>query len=122
MQTQDSIVIHAPWRRVYRAAAAVEAWPGFPRHYRWARVLGAEGRYRIVDMAAWRDVVPCRWIAEQRLDPVRRRVYYRHIHSSFTQGMEVWWVLRPRGPQATEVRLSHRLADGLDVVVDVVDA
>lgn len=112
MQTQDRILIQAPWKKVYRAAAKVEAWPALLSHYRHVRVLSGQGPWRIVDMAAWRDLVPCRWVAEQRLHPGRKRVQYRHILSRFTQGMEVWWILRPRGPRATEVLLTHAMPDG----------
>lgn len=112
MQTQDRIVIQAPWRGVFRAAARVERWPGLLSHYRWVRVLSAAGAVRIVDMAAWRGLIPCRWVAEQRPEPARKRVLYRHILSKFTQGMEVAWVLRPKGRGVTEVLLTHRMPDG----------
>jgi hypothetical protein len=107
MQTLNTITIKAPWRKVYAAAAEVERWPELLAHYRWVRVLSGKAPKRIVDMAAFRTGFPCRWVSLQQLYPARKRVYYLHQRSFFTQGMVVWWILKPRGPRVTDVILTH---------------
>ena len=109
MNTQDEVLILAPWRRVFDAAAKVEEWPQLLAHYRYVTVLSGRGDHRTVLMAASRDGIPCRWQAQQDLDLKRKRIHYRHTRSNFTQGMEVWWILEPQGPQATRVLLTHAM-------------
>jgi uncharacterized membrane protein len=111
MRTANHIVIDAPWRQVFDAAAKVEDWPRLLSHYRWVKVLSGKGKRRVVDMAAWRDGFPCRWVSDQVLDPKAKTVYYRHIRSVWTQGMDVWWILKPKGPRKTEILLTHDMAD-----------
>ena len=113
MRTANHIIIEAPWRKVFDAAARVERWPALLAHYRWVKVLSGWNRSkrRTVDMAAWRDGFPCRWVSEQVLHPRTRKVYFLHIRSFWTQGMEVWWIFRPKGPRRTEVILTHDMDD-----------
>jgi hypothetical protein len=107
MQTLNTIRIEAPWRKVYAAAAEIERWPELLTHYRWVRVLSGKAPKRIVDMAAFRTGFPCRWVSLQQLYPSRKRVYYFHQRSLFTQGMVVWWILKPHGARATDITLTH---------------
>lgn len=109
MRTVNQISIQAPWRKVFEAAARVERWPQVLPHYRWVKVLASKGGLRTVDMAAHRDGIPCRWRSEQVLYPGQKRIYYRHIRSRFTQGMDVWWILTPRGRGRTDVLLTHAM-------------
>ena len=109
MQTADHITIHAPIKKVYEAAANIEDWPRLLSHYRWVKVVSGQGRRRVVDMAAWRDGFPCRWVSDQVLDPKAKTVYYRHIKSVWTEGMDVWWILTSKGPKTTEILLTHKM-------------
>ncbi len=109
MKTSNHIVILAPWAQVFEAAAKVEDWPRLLSHYRWVRVLSGKGSRRVVDMAAWRDGFPCRWVSDQVIDRKAKTVYYRHIRSVWTEGMEVWWTLKPKGPGCTEILLTHSM-------------
>ncbi|MGH7441425.1 MAG: hypothetical protein ACREKE_02000, partial [bacterium] len=62
-----------------------------------------------VEMAAHRDGVPCRWTSDQVLDIGKRRIYYRHIRSTWTRDMDVWWILTSRGKNQTAILLTHDL-------------
>jgi hypothetical protein len=109
MNTENRIEIAASWTRVFDAAARVEAWPGFLGHYRWVQAGPWRGQEREVRMAASRSGLPCRWTAIQRLERPRMRIHYLHTRSRFTQGMDVWWLLKPLGPRRTEVLLTHTM-------------
>lgn len=109
MRTVNEIEIRAPWKRVFEAAARVEHWPALLPHYRWVRVLSGKGTSRVVEMAAHRDGIPCRWTSTQVLERAKRSIHYRHIQSTWTQDMEVWWILKPRGRNETAVLLTHDL-------------
>jgi aromatase len=111
MKTSNEISIAAPWGRVFDAAAKVEDWPRLLAHYRFVRVLSGQGERRVVDMAASRDGFPCRWVSDQVLDRKKKTVYYLHIRSRWTKGMQVWWLLKPRGPRHTDILLLHDMPD-----------
>ncbi|MBV9102191.1 MAG: SRPBCC family protein [Candidatus Eremiobacteraeota bacterium] len=93
---------------IYALAARTEQWPSILPHYRFVRVLKAQGNSRIVEMGAWRGRIPIRWIAEQKNDPERLHVAFRHIRG-WTKGMEVEWLLEPC-EGGTRVRIQHRLS------------
>ena len=109
MRTVNQITIHAPWEKVFKAAAQAEAWPAMLPHYRRVKVLASNGKgtRRIVDMAAHRDGFPCRWRSEQLIDKKAKKIYYLHVKSFWTQGMHVWWILKPKGKHKTEILLTH---------------
>jgi uncharacterized membrane protein len=111
VKTSNEISIEAPWGRVFKAAAEVEQWPQLLAHYRWVRVLSGRGDKRVVEMAASRDGFPCRWTSDQVLDRRKKIVYYLHVRSVWTRGMQVWWILKPRGPKKTEILLLHEMPD-----------
>ena len=106
MKTVNTITIRAPMRQVYAAAARVEDWPRLLSHYRWVHVLSGKGLDRVVDMAAFRTGLPCRWVSQQKLFPAKHKVYYLHLQSIFTQGMVVWWILKTKG-KFIEITLTH---------------
>lgn len=112
METENRISMEAPWERVFKAALEVERWPEFLAHYRRVEAGPWRRGEREVRMAASRDGFPCRWTAQQRPQRAKKRILYRHTHSTFTQGMEVCWSFRPQGPRRTEVRLSHAMPAG----------
>jgi ribosome-associated toxin RatA of RatAB toxin-antitoxin module len=109
MQTENRIIVGAPWLRVFEAAARVEDWPQFLPHYRKVEAGPWDGQRREVRMSASRDGFPCRWTAQQRLERPHKRIHYRHTRSAFTRGMEVWWLLEALGPRETLVRLTHAM-------------
>jgi len=87
----------------------VELWPSLLAHYRFVKIVSGKGKQRVVDMAASRSGLPCRWQAQQTLDLKRKRIHYLHTKSNFTQGMSVWWILEPKGSKATQVLLTHAM-------------
>jgi|SRR5665213_485951 len=109
MKTENRITIDAPWKRVFDAAARIEAWPELLAHYRWVTVGPWAGSERDVSMSASRSGFPCWWSARQRLEYSGKRIHYLHTRSTFTQGMDVWWHLGPQGPKRTEVLLTHTM-------------
>jgi ribosome-associated toxin RatA of RatAB toxin-antitoxin module len=102
-----SIEIAAPVATIFRFAAATERWPLILPHYRYVRVRERHGDRQVVEMAAWRDCFPLRWVADQRSDPDRPHIAFHHIAGP-TRGMDVEWTFEPtRG--ATRVTIVHRL-------------
>jgi ribosome-associated toxin RatA of RatAB toxin-antitoxin module len=107
METQISRRVRADTDLVFRLAAAVEDWPRILPHYRWVKVREADGARRVVDMAARRDAIPVRWVAEQRVLPSEQRITFRHI-GGITRGMEVAWTFAPQADGTVLVRIWHR--------------
>ncbi len=106
-ETRSEIVIGAPPKRIYDLAAATERWPELLPHYRSVRVLEERQGRRIVEMAARRDFIPIRWVAEQINDPERPTIRFRHIRG-WTRGMDVEWRFEPL-EEGTRVTIEHRL-------------
>jgi ribosome-associated toxin RatA of RatAB toxin-antitoxin module len=103
----NTILIDASPEAIFRFAAATERWPEYLPHYRYVRILSGDERRRTVEMAAWRDGIPIRWVAEQINDPETPHIGFRHV-AGWTKGMDVEWIFTPRGEQ-TEVQIVHRL-------------
>jgi uncharacterized membrane protein len=103
-----SIEIAAPAQTIFRFASATERWPEYLPHYRFVRVLEDRGATRVVEMAARRDWIPIRWVAEQTNDPARPHIAFRHLRG-WTRGMEVEWIFEPAGSSSTRVTIAHRL-------------
>jgi hypothetical protein len=66
---------------------------------------------RLVEMAAWRNVVagvaiPLRWTALQRVDPSEMRIDFEHV-GGITRGMRVTWTIAPRGDSTVLVSIRH---------------
>lgn len=114
MELTNEIMIRAPWERVFELAAATERWPELLPHYRFVRRLRGHADYKIVEMAAWRDIYPVRWIAVQRNLPAERRISFRHIRG-VSRGMEVEWRLTPT-PDGTHVLIWHEFHSALPLV------
>lgn len=107
MQTLNQIQIQAPIGDVYGAAERIVDWPRLLPHYRWVTVFSETGKKRDVEMAAWRSGFPCVWQSDQVLYPKEKKVYYLHTRAFWTKGMQVWWILKARGPRLTEITLTH---------------
>jgi ribosome-associated toxin RatA of RatAB toxin-antitoxin module len=75
-----------------------------------------DGHRQIIEMAAWRDVFPLRWVAEQIDDPERPHIAFRHIAGP-TRGMDVEWRFEPTGT-GTRVTIEHRLTFAFPVAAD----
>ena len=106
-ETNTTIVIGAPAKRIYDLAVATERWPELLPHYSCVRILEERPGRRIVEMAARRDFIPIRWVAEQFSDPERPTIRFRHVRG-WTRGMEVEWRFEPL-EGATRVTIEHRL-------------
>lgn len=107
MHTENALLIEAPLNSVYALAADVGRWAEILPHYRWVRVLQDDGDRRLVEMAAWRDLIPVWWCAEQRLYPDEPRITFRHLRG-ITAGMEVAWSFAPNG-RGVLVAIQHDL-------------
>lgn len=59
-------------------------------------------------MAAWRDIFPLRWVAEQTNDPARPHIAFHHLRGP-TRGMDVEWLFTPLANERTRVTIVHRL-------------
>lgn len=100
MDTSIERTVRADPKKIFGLAAAVEDWPRILPHYRWVRILSADGvDSRIVEMAARRDVVgrlgfPLRWTAVQRLPQADGRIEFEHIRG-ISRGMRVAWSITP---------------------------
>lgn len=102
---RDEIVVDASPEVVYALASATDRWGEYLPHYRFVRVLRRDGERQIVEMAARRGIIPVRWTAEQRNDPVTPSIYFKHL-TGWTRGMQVVWRFEPRGSQ-TLVSIDH---------------
>jgi ribosome-associated toxin RatA of RatAB toxin-antitoxin module len=115
-EVENAVVIAAPPQTVYRLASATERWPEFLPHYRFVRVLEERGATRLVEMAARRDWIPIRWVAEQTNDAERPCIRFRHVRG-WTRGMEVEWRFEPV-EGGTRVTIEHRLRFRFPVAAD----
>lgn len=103
---------------IFGLAAAVERWPAILPHYRWVRVLRQDGpNRRVVEMAARRDLIPVRWVAEQELRPAERQIAFRHV-GGVTRGMDVLWTIEPRPDGSVRVQIWHEFRPGWSLVPD----
>jgi len=111
MMTSNRILIRADIHDVYHAAADVQEWPRLLSHYRRVRLLDgdASGRRRMVEMAASRDGFPCAWTAEMTMYPEEFRIGYKHTISTWTKGMEVWWILKRMDDGSVEATITHEM-------------
>jgi len=107
MTTSNEIFIAAPPGRIFDLAARTERWPQILPHYRSVRVLEGDEVQRVVEMSAWRDFIPVRWVAQQWNDEGGPHIRFRHI-AGWTKGMEVQWQFE-RDREGTRVRILHEL-------------
>jgi hypothetical protein len=103
LKTVNRITIRAPWKKVFEAAEAIVEWPRLLEHYRWVTLLGGAQ----VEMAARRGPIPCKWQSDQVAYPRQKKIYYKHTKSFWSQGMLVWWILKPLKNGGTEVTITH---------------
>lgn len=106
MFTQNHIEMHAPPNLIFRLAAEVEFWPALLPHYRYVHVLKRADERRLVKMGARRDGLPVSWTAIQWLEPLARRITFRHV-AGVTRGMVVEWRIAPSEGSAVDVTISH---------------
>ena len=114
METTNDITIKASPEAVFALAADTERWPQILPHYRSVRRLRGTDEHKLVEMAAWRDFYPVRWVAVQRTFPDEGRITFRHVRG-ISRGMEVEWRLTST-PQGTHVRIWHEFHSNLPVV------
>jgi ribosome-associated toxin RatA of RatAB toxin-antitoxin module len=112
---------------IFRLAAAVEDWPRLLPHYRFVRVLAADGtNQRTVEMAARRDLIgrvglPLRWRAIQTLYPSDTRIEFEHIGGA-SRGMLVTWTINARSATlvASDVEIRHVFSPAWPVPEDFI--
>lgn len=117
MHMRNEIVIEAPAQRIFEYASATDRWPEILPHYRYVRVLSADGKRRVVEMAATRPFkagmkFPVRWRAEQIDDPDVPLIFFRHL-GGWTNGMRVFWRFTSAGEGKTRVQIDHELQSPL---------
>jgi len=71
-------------------------------------VLAQHGSVRVVEMIAWRDLIPLAWVVEQTNDPRRPAIRFRHVRG-VTRGMDVEWRFVPV-PGGTRLTIEHHLS------------
>jgi ribosome-associated toxin RatA of RatAB toxin-antitoxin module len=108
MRTVNTIVISSDQDTVFRTASDILGWPRMLPHYRWVRHIGGNRDWTVLEMAAWRGVIPIKWTSLTQIDQEERRIYFRHI-GGLTRGMEVVWLFRQAGDK-TEVSIVHELS------------
>ena len=108
MQTYNEIAIAATPQAIFERARATPHWPAMLPHYRYVRVLAADGPRRVLEMAARRGIVPVRWRAEQIDDAAAPGIFFRHL-GGWTKGMRVYWSFAPLADGTTRVRIEHEL-------------
>jgi ribosome-associated toxin RatA of RatAB toxin-antitoxin module len=111
MHMRNEILIAAPPERIFSHASATDRWPQILPHYRYVRVLSADGDRRVVEMAAKRPLdavgigIPVRWRAEQINDASLPQISFRHI-AGWTKGMLVYWYFTAENGK-TRVQIDH---------------
>lgn len=115
MQTENHIEIHGQADRLFELASDVLNWPEILPHYRWVKLIGEDGRKRVVEMAAHRDGIPVKWTAVQKLYPSDRRIVFRHIKGP-TTGMDVEWTINEIPGGMVHVRIWHAFTHPWPVV------
>src|ERR1700729_2388393 len=110
------ITIAASPSKVYAYAAATERWPELLPHYRRVRVLAQHGSVRVVEIAAWRALMPIVWVAEQINDPERPAIRFRHVRG-LTRGSDVQWNFTAV-PGGTRVTIEHRVAAEIPLALE----
>lgn len=107
MHTENSIIMNADARTIYNLASQTDRWPDILPHYRWVKVLEESGNRRVVEMAARRDLIPVRWVAEQTNYADEPRIVFHHI-GGVTKGMDVEWWFEPMA-EGTRISILHDL-------------
>ena len=115
MHTENTVYVRGPRARIFALAAATEDWPALLPHYREVTVSErtADGRRKVVEMAAVRDdfpvrglKFPVRWRSVQVSEPERGEIIFKHL-AGVAAGMWVVWTLRP-DPWGRGVRVTIR--------------
>jgi uncharacterized membrane protein len=113
MKSNNQIVIHAPYDRIFPLAAKVEDWGRILPHYRYVKLLRQEGNRKWVRMSAWRDIVPVTWTAIETVEEGAAEhpgtIRFRHI-GGLVRGMDVQWTFEPRPDRGdVVVTIYHQL-------------
>jgi ribosome-associated toxin RatA of RatAB toxin-antitoxin module len=108
MHKTNSLIMRAPKRSIFEAAADLDLWPKILPHYRYIRFLERGPSRNVVVMAATRSGIPVSWTSEQIIDRDRFEVRFRHL-KAFTKGMRVVWSFKDV-PEGVLVEIRHDLA------------
>jgi ribosome-associated toxin RatA of RatAB toxin-antitoxin module len=119
MHKTNSIIMCAPRRTIFDAAANLEMWPRILPHYRYIRYLERSPGRNVVVMAATRSGIPISWTSEQIIDRDRAEVRFLHL-KAFTKGMRVVWTFQ-KAPAGVLVEIKHDLAFRVKTLAPVAD-
>jgi ribosome-associated toxin RatA of RatAB toxin-antitoxin module len=114
METTTENTINAPAATIFPLAANTERWPEILPHYRSVRRLRGTDDHKLVEMAAWRDIYPVRWVAEQHNYPAEHRITFKHVRG-VSRGMDVAWTLTETAGR-THVRIWHEFHSDLPLI------
>jgi ribosome-associated toxin RatA of RatAB toxin-antitoxin module len=119
MHKTNSIVMRAPKRSIFEAAANLELWPRILPHYRYIRYLERSPNRNVVIMAAIRSGIPISWTSEQVINREELEVRFHHL-KAFTKGMQVVWSFRDT-PDGVGVEISHDLRFRIPALAPIFD-
>ncbi len=119
MNTESTIHIRAPKRRIFDEVHDLSRWPEILPHYRYIDYLERGVDRHVVKMAATRDGIPISWVSEQVIDRERLEIRFHHLRA-FTKGMDVVWTF-DEGPESTLVRIVHRLRFRIPALAPLVE-
>jgi len=114
MHTENAIVMHAPFERIFATAGDLSLWPKILPHYRFITYLEKSKDRNVVRMAARRGRIPVSWVSEQVIDRERHEVRFLHLRA-LTKGMVVVWTFT-RVEEGVLVRIRHDLNPRIPVI------
>jgi ribosome-associated toxin RatA of RatAB toxin-antitoxin module len=114
MHTETAVVIKAPLERIFQTASDLNRWPDILPHYRWIRFHEQSAASSIVNMAAWRGIIPIQWTSEYRIDTDKTEMHFNHL-KAFTKGMHVVWRFTPTA-DGVKVSILHDLENRIPVL------
>jgi ribosome-associated toxin RatA of RatAB toxin-antitoxin module len=113
MNSTTTIIIKAPYERIFSLASRVEDWGDILPHYRYVRVLKRGGGRKLLKMSAWRDFIPVTWTAVLTViegkEGIPGTVIFHHTRG-LVRGMDVAWTFEPdHEGDVVVVRITHHL-------------
>jgi aromatase len=114
MHTENTIVMQAPFGRIFAVASDLSLWPKILPHYRSVVYYQRSDERNVVRMSARRGWIPVSWTSEQEISHERHEVRFRHL-KSFTKGMVVVWTFTQTG-EGVQVRIRHDLKPAIPLI------
>jgi ribosome-associated toxin RatA of RatAB toxin-antitoxin module len=105
MHSELSILIHAPFEKIFPVASDLERWPDFLPHYIRNEYREKSDLGGVIFMSCKRPPFTLRWISRYEADSAARQMRFEHLWPQ-TKGMKVVWHFEDR-PDGTFIRLTH---------------